>query len=49
VFRDQFGDALRVLINEGGAFTSVVNGALLNLGLWGAISFGLALALFRWR
>jgi hypothetical protein len=42
-------DALRALINEGGGFTPLVTGALGVLSAWAVITFGLALALFRWR
>jgi len=43
-----FNDALRALVNEGASLWSI-GPELLVLAAWAAVSFGLALRLFRWR
>ncbi len=43
-----FNDGLRALVNEGASLTAL-GGELVVLAAWGALSFGLALKLFRWQ
>jgi ABC-2 type transport system permease protein len=43
-----FNDAARAIINEGASIVAVLPQALI-LTLWSAVSFGLAIRLFRWQ
>ena len=41
-------DALRAVMNEGKGFEALLWPALI-LGIWGSVSFTIALRIFRWR